>query len=85
MILSCETHCSRAVAHIYPFYEPASTSPCKDTGENASLPPDAGDLDWDANTVEPVPYDLGLAGRNVGISVDMGAYEIPAPQAPPEQ
>jgi len=49
------------------------------------LPPDVGDLNWDANTVEPIPYDLGLAGRNVGISVDMGAYEIPAPQAPPEQ
>jgi len=83
MILSCETHCSRAVAHIYPFYEPASTSPCKDTGENASLPPDAGDLDWDANTVEPVPYDLGLLLRIHSTTVDMGAYEFFV-ELPPE-
>jgi len=33
---------------------------CKDVGENAALPADVGDLDRDANTVEPIPKDPDL-------------------------
>ena len=65
-------------------YKLQSTSPCEDSGENASLPPDVGDLDWNTNTVEDIPLDLALSIRNVEISVDMGAYEVPAPIGPPE-
>jgi len=39
------------------------------------LPPDVGDLNWDSNTVEPVPMDLALNSRLWGGTVDMGAYE----------
>ncbi len=52
------------------------TSPCKDVGENAALPPDSGDLDWDVNTIEQIPKDLGFLLRvRYGI-VDLGAHEI---------
>ncbi|MEK7755906.1 MAG: hypothetical protein AAB385_01710 [Planctomycetota bacterium] len=57
-------------------YELQSTSPCKNTGENAALPTDVGDLDWDANTVEPIPKDLVLLPRVRLGAVDMGAYEL---------
>lgn len=52
-------------------------SPCKDTGSNAYLPADEGDLDWDGDTLETVPMDLGLLPRILGTGVDMGAYETP--------
>ena len=52
-------------------------SPCRDTGSNALLPLDVGDLDWDGNTMEGLPLDLALRPRTLGIAVDMGAYEIP--------
>jgi hypothetical protein len=41
-----------------------------------TLPPDAGDLDWDANTSEPTPKDLALSVRIRFTTVDMGAYEV---------
>jgi hypothetical protein len=57
-----------------------STSPCKNTGDSTptvnTLPGDAGDLDWDGNTVEPTPKDLGLLPRIRLGRVDMGPYEI---------
>jgi len=56
-------------------YTLQSTSPCKNTGENAALPTDVGDLNWDSNTVEPTPMDLALNSRLWGGTVDMGAYE----------
>jgi len=56
-------------------YELQSTSPCKNSGQNAALPPDVGDLDWDGNTSEAIPMDLSRFAR-VGLgTVDMGAYE----------
>jgi len=66
-------------------------SPCIDAGKNSAVPPDAFDLDADANTTEPLPFDLGGAARfaddpaapNVGLGtpplVDMGVYERPPP------
>ncbi len=52
-------------------------SPCQDTGSNAFLPADEVDLDWDGDTLETVPYDLALRPRTLGITVDIGAYEVP--------
>jgi hypothetical protein len=52
-------------------------SPCKDTGSNALVPADFGDLDWDANTTELLPKDLGGVTRIIQSTVDMGAYEGP--------
>ena len=61
-------------------YQLQPTSPCKNTGDSTItanvLPPDAGDLDWDANTNEPTPKDLaGFPRIRLG-TVDMGAYEL---------
>jgi hypothetical protein len=51
-------------------------SPCKDTGSNSYVPSDTGDLDWDGNTGEQIPFDLtATVARMVGSTVDMGAYE----------
>lgn len=50
-------------------------SPCIDVGSNVALPPDTPDLDNDANTTEPIPYDLDNGLRIVASTVDMGAYE----------
>jgi hypothetical protein len=64
-------------------------SPCIDAGDNAAVPPDASDLDDDADTDERIPYDLDLSarivddpntadsGNGVALIVDMGAYEFP--------
>ena len=56
------------------------TSPCKNTGDSTIianvLPPDAGDLDWDANTNEPTPNNLAGLSRIRFTTVDMGAYEV---------
>jgi len=57
-------------------YELQSTSPCKNVGENAGLPLDVGDLDWDGNTTEALPMDLARHGRVRWGTVDMGAYEL---------
>ena len=77
---SCEAHCSRPVGH-------PSTSPCKNTGDRTILanvlPADAGDLDWDTNTVEPTPKDLARFPRIRLGTVDMGAYELFS-DAPPD-
>jgi hypothetical protein len=64
-------------------------SPCLDAGDNAGVAPDVLDLDGDANTSEPVPFDLDGGARfadvpsapDVGAGVaplvDMGSYERP--------
>jgi hypothetical protein len=56
-------------------YRLQNTSPCKDVGEN-TLPADTGDLDWDGNTIEQIPKDLGMLMRVRYGTVDMGAYEL---------
>jgi uncharacterized delta-60 repeat protein len=57
-------------------------SPCIDAGNNNAVPPDIADLDGDANTAEPTPWDLNASNRFVDGDcddsnvVDMGAYEL---------
>jgi hypothetical protein len=56
-----------------PFMHP---SPCKDAGNDPSVPADFGDLDWDGNTSEQVPFDLTAAtSRFSWGNVDIGAFE----------
>ncbi len=50
------------------------TSPCVNSGRNSDLPPDATDIDNDADRDEVTPLDLDGRGRFNG-TVDMGAYE----------
>ena len=63
-------------------YHLLPTSPCIDVGDNNSVPVDFSDLDSDANTAEPIPWDLNRRGRIVDGDcngtdiVDMGAYEF---------
>lgn len=68
-------------------YRLASGSPCIDAGDNAFVPLDVFDLDGDANTIEPIPFDLDFFSRfiddlfapDTGAGappiVDIGAYE----------
>ena len=56
-------------------YRLKPTSPCRDKGQDASLPKDVADLSADGNTTEVLPKDLGLKARVNGDAVDMGAYE----------
>jgi len=63
-------------------YHLQDASPCKNTGDSTpfanTLPPDSGDLDWNANTNEPTPKDLDLLARIRWLGpVDMGPYELP--------
>lgn len=56
-------------------------SPEKDKGRVELLPSDLGDLDWDGDTPEAIPFDLSFhlgngAPRVVGSQVDIGAFEI---------
>lgn len=50
-------------------------SPCINTGDNAALPADVGDLDDDGDTLEAIPFDLDGHARVLCTVVDMGAYE----------
>jgi parallel beta-helix repeat protein len=60
------------------------TSPCVNTGGNASVPPDIGDLDSDGNTTEPLPFDLDgqLRIQPQGGTVDIGADESDGTEPP---
>ncbi|MHC4573093.1 MAG: C10 family peptidase [Planctomycetota bacterium] len=57
-------------------------SPCIDVGDNTAVPADTVDIDGDANTIEPAPFDLDGHPRfadgdcNDTEVVDMGAYEF---------
>jgi len=53
----------------------AAGSPCVDTGDNQSIPPDTADLDHDGDTAESIPIDLDGHARVLCDTVDMGAYE----------
>jgi len=50
-------------------------SPARNAGNRFLSPPDTLDLDGDGNLVETVPFDLAGNDRDVGVNVDMGAYE----------
>ena len=63
-------------------YKLSQSSPCKNAGQTAALPADVADLDWDGNTTEKVPLDLGGDPRNREFVVDMGAYETPVDPGP---
>lgn len=52
-------------------------------GSNNALPTDIYDLDGDGNNAEAIPYDLAGAHRVQGLIVDLGAYEVYAPNNPP--
>jgi hypothetical protein len=56
-------------------YKLLASSPCVNAGDNAALPLDTADLDWDGDTIEPIPKDLAGATRKKFLIVDMGAYE----------
>jgi len=62
-------------------YHLTSGSPCMDAGKSSAptLPNDQGDLNWNTNTGEPTPLDLGLGPRVwtlIGTQkVDLGCYE----------
>lgn len=59
-----------------------TASPCIDLADNNALPTDTADLDNDANSIEPIPYDLDGRDRIVDgncngmLIVDIGAYEF---------
>ncbi|MCX5647445.1 MAG: right-handed parallel beta-helix repeat-containing protein [Phycisphaerae bacterium] len=56
-------------------YRLKATSPAIDAGNSAALPADNLDLDADANTTEPLPFDLDNTARIKDTKVDLGAYE----------
>ena len=69
-------------------------SPCIDAADNGSVPDDEYDIDGDDDTTEPIPLDLDGNPRFVDDAcaddtgdgtppiVDMGAYELQAPDLP---
>jgi predicted outer membrane repeat protein len=58
----------------------SETSPCRDAGNLSHLPPDAYDLDQDANGTEPTPFDLDALSRIAGDVVDLGSFEFQQPR-----
>jgi len=58
-------------------YRPGRCSPCRDEANEADLPLDIFDLDYDGLHLEElIPYDLDLGARITDELPDMGAYEI---------
>ena len=60
-------------------YRVRSTSSATNVGRRSHLPRDIADLDWDGDTTEPIPTDLGLKGRATGSLVDIGAFRRVSP------
>ena len=56
-------------------YRLKAASPAIDAGSSTALPADSLDLDTDANTTEPLPFDLDNTARIKDTKVDLGAYE----------
>ncbi len=56
-------------------YRIKATSPCKNSGTDAVLSVDVGNLDWDTDMTEILPRDLKMCARKNG-PVDIGAYEF---------
>jgi len=52
-----------------------TASPCREAGDNYSLPTDVLDQDGDGNTNEVLPLDLDGQPRLSGVLVDLGPYE----------
>jgi hypothetical protein len=52
-----------------------AASPCRDAGDNAALPNDPGNLNWDTNSDRQLPNDLSMRPRVSGETVDFGAHE----------
>lgn len=55
-------------------YHLQSGSPCTSAGQRSLLPPDIGDIDWDGDTAEALPADLGLSAPQEDETVGIGAY-----------
>jgi predicted outer membrane repeat protein len=60
-------------------YHLKAGSPCIESGDNESVPPDTYDLDEDGDVNEPHPYDLSRRPRIAGTNVEIGAYEYIGP------
>jgi hypothetical protein len=56
-------------------YQLRRSSPARELGDADALPADTYDLDWDGDTLEPLPLDLALLPRVYDSSVDSGPYE----------
>ncbi len=56
-------------------YRIQSVSPCRDAGSTSDIPANEADLNWDGNTIQPLPHDLNGMHRINESAVDMGAYE----------
>jgi hypothetical protein len=54
---------------------PLSGSPVINSGNDSAIPQDSFDIDQDGTSTEPIP-DLDLTDRILGISIDMGPYEL---------
>lgn len=56
-------------------YRLYAQSPAIDWGDDLSIPADALDLNTNGDVNEPIPFDLDGNMRQVGSSIDAGAYE----------
>ena len=55
--------------------KPKIGSPIIDAGDTDKLPLDTADLDGDGDTTKGIPFDIRRRSRELGVSLDVGAYE----------
>ncbi len=55
--------------------KPKIGSPIIDAGDTDKLPSDTADFDKDEDVAEAIPFDIRGRSRELGVSVDVGAYE----------
>ena len=55
--------------------KPKIGSPIIDAGDADKLPLDTTDLDGDGDTTKVIPFDIRGRSRELGVSLDVGAYE----------